>query len=88
MRIKKAGKQKQKLLTDLLMKELPQKKREKLLKEEKRKRRLELQEAKENIWKRWRGKSVEKDENAKESGENMLELMIKQDREEKGDTFC
>ena len=30
-RIKKAGKQKQKLLTDLLMKELPEKKREQLL---------------------------------------------------------
>ena len=52
-RMKKAGKQKQKLLTDLLLKELPEKKREKLVKEEERKRRLELQEAKENIWKKW-----------------------------------
>ena len=59
-RIKKEGKQKQKLMTDILMKELPEKKRETLLEEEKRKGRLELQGAKENIWKRWRGKSVKK----------------------------
>ena len=59
-RIKKEGKQKQKLMTDILMKELPEKKRETLLEEEKRKGRLELQGAKENIWKRSRGKSVKK----------------------------
>ena len=46
-RMKKAGKQKQKLLTDLLLRELPEKKREILVKEEERRRRLELQEAKD-----------------------------------------
>ena len=84
--MKKAGKQKQKLLTDLLLRELPEKNREKLVREEERRRRLELQEAKENIWKKWRGKSKKSKENIEENGVKMLERiesMIKQNREEK-----
>ena len=83
---KKAGKQKQKLLTDILLRELPAEKREKLEKEEERRRRLELQEAKENIWKKWRGKTKSKESIGEESGEKMMkriELMIKEDREER-----
>ena len=53
-----------------------------------RKRRLELQEAKETVWKRWRGRSeiVRKGRNNEDSREKMLEkieLAIKLDIEEK-----
>ena len=49
------------LLTEMIieskMKELPENKRKIIREEEMRKRRLELKEAKENVWKRWREKS-------------------------------
>ena len=76
------------LLIESKMKELPENKRKIIREEEMRKRRLELKEAKENVWKRWRGKSekVREGGDDTDNGENMIEkieLAIERDREEK-----
>ena len=70
-RIQKAEKKKQNLLTNMkinkIMREIPEEDRLKIIEEESRERRLELKEAKENIWKRWRI-----DSNRREKNENIL----------------
>ena len=64
---------KQVTLTEM-MKKLPQKEQEILAMEERRIRRLELQEMKQNVWRRWRGSTQTTDKRKETDGEKVERL--------------
>ena len=57
-----------------MMKDLPQKEQEILDMEERRIRRLELQEMKQNVWSRWRGNTQTTDKRKETEGEKVERL--------------
>ena len=63
-------------ITDTLNK-LPENEIEILEYEERKRRRLEIKEAKENIWKRWRGKRSDLKEKSPDDDEMRLEEVLK-----------
>ena len=56
-----------------MMRKLPGKEREIIKMEERRMRRLDLQEIKQNIWRKWRGKGGSNEEKRKETEEEKIE---------------
>ena len=67
---------KQQRLTEM-MKRLPEKEKESIEIEERRMQRLELQEIKHNLWRKWRGKQKREEETVKEKNEDVMEKKLR-----------